>query len=403
MKKTLAIVTSYSELCGNAEYSDALRVSLEKHFDVSIVALNTDLLQSGASTLANQHIKEVAEQVKKFDFVNIQFEAGLFGIHPRSIFSRFKHVAQASKRLTVTMHRVDLASDTFKKLGKTGLGISALLRAFLYDLRTRNMINLYKKVIQLCAKSDSAVIVHTKRERTRVESYCPNVKVFDHPLTYYTPEQTANYRAQFVREDFIQKYNLNKDKYYIGLFGFLSPYKATDVVIKSLEFLPDDYEILLFGSQHPQSIRYSPTGDPYIITIVRSLENKGPEFQSRVRFLGNLFDHNAMIQALICCDMAVLPYNEVGQSGSGIAALILDLKLNALFAQNLAILELAKYATNALELFSIGNYIELAQKIMWKRQNRDTLSYLDIYNKQYNADTNALLYKQAFESTRFNG
>ena len=84
--KKLAIVSSYGEMCGNAAYTDALAKEFSKHYDVQIHKLDVGLLRNPKShTLGNKHLHEMAKQLQQYDCVNIQFEAGLFGVIPNKI------------------------------------------------------------------------------------------------------------------------------------------------------------------------------------------------------------------------------------------------------------------------------------------------------------------------------
>ena len=104
-KEKLAIVSSYDEACGNASYTKALVDGLSKHYDVTVIPLKVDLLRKNERSAAESHIRTICEQLRAFDCVNIQFEAGLFGSKLSLILKRFRAIARASKKLIVTMHR----------------------------------------------------------------------------------------------------------------------------------------------------------------------------------------------------------------------------------------------------------------------------------------------------------
>ena len=80
-KKKLAIVSSYNTLCGNATYSAALKKEFSKYFDVETFHIDNSYFKLKAS-VGQQRIEEIVSELGRFDYVNIQAEAGLFGLTP---------------------------------------------------------------------------------------------------------------------------------------------------------------------------------------------------------------------------------------------------------------------------------------------------------------------------------
>ncbi len=118
---------------------------------------------------------------------------------------------------------------------------------------------------------------------------------------------------------------------------------------------------------------------------------------NRVKFYGSVNDED-FLKALLCCDFNVLPYLEVNQGGSAVAALSLETGSKSIFSQNRAFLELAKFAPNCFKMFSIGNYLELAQSILSYCQSEYSSS-LKEYNDKYNIHTSVLLYQRLLSGT----
>ena len=97
--KKLAIISTYNESCGNASYTEVLRKEFSKYYEVDILPLQLDILSSNASNIkkiANKHIDEISQAVKNYDYVNIQFEAGLYGNTKNDILRRVKKIIKAS-------------------------------------------------------------------------------------------------------------------------------------------------------------------------------------------------------------------------------------------------------------------------------------------------------------------
>src|ERR1044072_8128672 len=68
------------------------------------------------------------------------------------------------------------------------------------------------------------------------------------------------------------------------------------------------------------------------------------------------------------CDAVVFPYLEVGQSSSGPISQALELGCRIVASRTHTFLEFAEYHSNAIEFFDIGNHVELAERLMARRQ-----------------------------------
>src|SRR4051794_12408463 len=90
------------------------------------------------------------------------------------------------------------------------------------------------------------------------------------------------------------------------------------------------------------------------------------------------------------CDAVVFPYLEVGQSSSGPISQALELGCRIVASRTHAFLEFAEYHGNAIEFFDIGNHVELAERLMARRQFSPCLGL-----PEFNADTNREIYRQA--------
>lgn len=427
-KKKLAIVTSYGDLCGNAEYSDVLKKGLNKIFDVSIIPLNMDIMRAMTRKAADKYIINIANQLTAFDYVNIQFESGLFGILPRDILKRFCYLFDASNKLVVTMHRVDVKLPLFSITALNcilRLKMKKFLTESMNTWRNNQFAKVYVKVSKLCAKHKTPIIVHSTREKHRILSIS-NFKATaaDHPLTYLTLEEAEYYKKLVDKPKFLSQHNLPKNAITIGTFGFIAPYKGIPVLMKCLPFLPENYHVLVFGSQHPLKVNYEPNGDSHIIhymnlltppharpvpshtqkkrklrAMVNYWAGTNNVMAGRFHFLGGFHEHEDFIKAMASCDVVVFPYNEVGQSASGVLGLALDLQCNIICSQTLAFLELLKYAGSSVRIFSIGNHLELAEKIRIAVKNGvPSREILQQYNQKYNLDSNARFYADLLES-----
>jgi len=389
-KKKLALVSSYDELCGNASYTKVLADGLSQYYDVTVISLNVELLRRAEKAVAEAHIQEICQQLKAFDCVNIQFEAGLFGSKLSQILSHFIAIAGASKRFVLTMHRFHAKEKypSILEIAKLLLSgdIKGLKNEFQFAYANNRHLPLYHKVIAFCKKKNAPILVHTKRDAALIKDKCKYDNVHDHPLCFYTQQYIEALRKEYTKQDFYKRYSLDEGKQYIGIFGFISRYKSHETIIKALKYLPNQYELLIFGSQHPHTIKLEEKINPYIDVLLKLIMVE--RLDKRVKFYGSLNDDD-FLKALLCCDFNVIPYLEVNQGGSAIAALSLETGAKSIFSQNRAFLELAKYAPNSFKMTSLGNYLELAQAIISYRES-DYKGNLKKYCSKYNINTSAI-------------
>lgn len=425
--KSLAIVSSYNERCGNASYTHALKKEFSKHLHVDVIPLKTKLLRYKYPRLmrvANEHIAEIATKLRKYDFVNIQFEAGLFGLKTSTIFNRVTKLIEASRNLVFTMHRADFRQISpwweFCRVFNP-LRPKQALKAWRGACEINNSAwltsRLAKQLKRAASQKNVWMLVHTPRDSENLRLLHRFEQVVDYPLTFLSSEEKSQYRGRIDVAAFNAKYHLPPAAKTIGVFGFINPYKGIDTVIKSLRFLPEDYHLLVFGSQHPLNIQENVRVDNYLEILLKQIDGspvrkripgknrtiiqpcRKPEqtIHDRVHFIGSL-DDDDFLKALCCCNHVVLPYLEVGQGMSGIAVLALELRARALFANNFSFFELQKYAPGAFPTFDIGNYLELAEKIRNYESKYDDA--LGRYSATYNLEANIQMQIGLFERNR---
>ena len=405
MKKSkLAIVSSYNELCGNATYAFALKKEFEKYYNVDVLSLRVNLLRSENrqhKKLAQQHIDDLCSKLKDYDYVNIQLEVGLFGIKRRDIYSRLKKIVESSKNLIITMHRIDvknsfLSVDFLKKV------INSPMKAIKEYRDSSYYPSLYAKLILFFKYASNErnvnIIVHTKREKEIIKYMFGFDNVFDFPITFLNRNEIKYYCDKAIESNkvFRNRYNLGDSDVIIGVFGFISDYKGHLTAIKALRILPENYKLMIFGSQHPQSILSNSDIDPYLEILIKEIKNRRKgDLSNRVYFCGSLSD-DEFITALNQVNFTVLPYKETGQSGSGVASITLETRAKSIFSNNKAFFELSKYAPGAFETFDIGNYVELAQKILFYRDNysKGLIEYYDKYNIENNINLHISLFEK---------
>jgi len=95
-KPSLAVVSTFDELCGIAGYTRALVRQLEPHFALEVFDLDQFFMRStnsGVRKKADAMIEEFCRRLKTFDSVNIQLEHGTLGAKRSDIIKRFNMIA----------------------------------------------------------------------------------------------------------------------------------------------------------------------------------------------------------------------------------------------------------------------------------------------------------------------
>jgi len=370
MKRRMAIVSSYSESCGNAAFTKVLKNSIEQNFSnctVDVMELDLVLLQSierHARKKADKHILGICDLMKDYDQVNIQMEAGLYGTLPHDIIRRFKWLVQANKNTTITLHSPRLVQNgqsssrsALKKIIQFKLvsGIKELIGSTYSNIH----VSINNKILKIAVKEKSRIIVHTPRAKKQIEIYFDYKNVTLHPLKFVNDDyQPSGVFFNRLRSQL----PIDQDDILIGLFGYISQYKGHEDALKALERLPKNYKILIAGRQHPQTIKQDGTVDAYLERLVKYIDKSKNNLKCRVLFLGEFSDED-FINLASHVDVTWLPYYENGQDGSGIASICLDVSPRVICSTSFAFDELFKQVKykNVLR-FDIGNTSELALK-----------------------------------------
>ena len=109
----------------------------------------------------------------------------------------------------------------------------------------------------------------------------------------------------------------------------------------------------------------------------------------RLHFMGVLSDEEFM-SAMAVCDAVVLPYMEVGQSGSGPISMAMDMGCRIVASRTKTFLSYSKYFPGRIEIFDIGNHLELAAHIGSKAPPTSGLP-----PAEYGVESNVAIYRAA--------
>lgn len=424
VKKKIAIISTYDDLCGIAGYTRALERQLRPYVDLQVFDLDQYYMRSKfrrIQYLADAEIKRIAAQLSQFDSVNIQLEHGTLGITTKQIIRRFQILANAAPSLTVTFHTV-LIGDPNPLAAVWNTLASRKIRnvdkVIDVEIRSRTMARgIQRHLRRLQRIKPVSVIVHTKRDMRLMKDLYRLDNVYHHPLSFVSPEEAVAIRTQADRKRMPLLEALPLDARLVGTFGFLSPYKGFETAIQALQILPEDHHLLIFGGVHPQGIQREETVNQYIKKLLRltrigqaavdhlsevdmkigfvgdvkQLFDQHPNsLRGRVHFMGALSD-DEFCSAMALCETAIFPYIEVGQSSSGPISIALEMGSRVIASRTNAFRSFGRYHEGKVEFFDIGNYAELATRISARGANSGKVPELS-----YTTRTNTRLYLKIF-------
>jgi glycosyltransferase involved in cell wall biosynthesis len=402
--KKLAIISSYAESCGNAAFTKILHDSIEQthsNIQVEVIELDLPLLQSidkNVRKKAELHIDDICQQLKSFDCVNIQMEAGLYGTLPSDIVKRFSKIVSVNKNTTVTLHspRIVSSSQSTTRAGIKKLltfKIKSGLKDIIGDQLSQIHIRINKKIVTACIKNNAKIIVHTLRAKKQLDRFFSYKNVAVHPLKMVP----STYRSSNTTLDDIKSQTkIEENAVIIGMFGYLSAYKGHTDALDALKLLPANYKLFIFGRQHPQTLKSNGIVDQYLDKLIKKVI-KSDELKNRVFFLGELNDQD-FLDVASNVDISWLPYYENGQDGSGIASICLELSPRVLCSSSFAFDELFKLIKyrNSMR-FDIGNIAEMALKTKMM-MNMEKIEYPYEINNDFSIETQANIYCQTIEN-----
>jgi glycosyltransferase involved in cell wall biosynthesis len=243
----LAIVSTRNKLCGIAAYTKALERQLADLFDITVFDLDQYLLRGRhprVRTLGDRHIKEICRELAAFDVVSLQIEFGTLGDAPKDIERRFRWLVTAAPRLSVTFHSLNRPpvfplADFLRSIA-TFNWAKAIDIQISFAHGNRLSVGIAKILRRAQRRKPTSVIVHNRRDRSDAQYLHGFHKVFDHPLSFLSPDEAETVILQATRRKFPQLDPFPNEAKFVGVFGFLSDYKGFEVVIKALYHLPGE-------------------------------------------------------------------------------------------------------------------------------------------------------------------
>jgi glycosyltransferase involved in cell wall biosynthesis len=425
-RERLAIVSTRNRLCGIAAYTAAVERQLAEAFEVTVFDLNQYLLRGThrrVRRLADGHIKEICRAIRHFDVVNIQLEHGTLGRDAADSDRQLGWLVAAAPRVSVTFHTMQQPPSfdawAFAKSVATFKWRTAYDMHRDFIRQGRRSYGTMRHLHRAQRSKQVAAIVHNRRDLYDTKYLYGIHNVFDHPLAFLSKAEVDAVRAGASRRRFPMLDALPEKEVLIGVFGFLNEYKGFGTAIQALHYLPENYHLLIFGGIHPNEIAAHRPIHPYISSLFSDAyidttlydrisapaQDSAPtlvlsadrglgellgahprDLSARIHFMGALGDAE-FLAGMAICESVVFRYLEVGQSSSGPISQALELGCRVIASRTRTFLGFAEYHPNAIEFFDIGNYLELAERILAPPQFAAPRPF-----PEYNAETNKALY-----------
>lgn len=429
MKKKLAIISTFDDLCGIASYTRHLMKQLDDFYEITVFDLDQYVFRSNnkkIKKLAEKEVKRICSELKNYDCVNIQLEHGTLGISTEDILSRFKKFVYASPKICITFHTI--LTGTTKESALKYLAKGKLKQSVQVYKSNNKMDDLEFGVNKIIKNAQmykpTSIVTHTRRDARNFRLVNNFKNVYDHPLAYLSKEDVRIVKENTTIEDNFPSLavKLKNGDVLLGVFGFMGKYKGIETAIKALKLLPENYHLAIFGGLHPNAItknseidgyvkllldmvqpnRTVISGDNNFVSNIRTnlnvdefeklLIEKSPEnLSDRIHFMGSLTD-NDFPKAMSVCDIVVLPYLEVGQSASGPMSIAVDVGANILASRTKAFMQFARYNPNRFKMFEIGNYVQLSQMIEAYSLNKKAVNF---EQAKFSVESNIEIYKKA--------
>ena len=298
-RMSVALMTPWDQQCGNAEYAKRLAVGLGQFAEIRPFEMvnfnNPDLEYSRVRRWLI--CRRVAREVKASgcDLAHIQHEFCFFGRRIRESNANFRRMIRRLRSpVVVTVHTWPW-SRPLPHRKRRWLNWLALLQR---RLTKKHFLRTLKRV--------DAVVVHSKDTYQQLINESPRwkKKTFCIPIPVEPIEQAG----------ITPPLRKRPNEQWVVIPGFVSRYKGHMHALAALAQLPETYRLVIAGGVHPND----KTGNDYWMQLLAEADALG--VQSRVIYTGFLRDPKVQAAVLHQADCFLLPYDEVGQSGSAVLA-----------------------------------------------------------------------------------
>ncbi len=266
-------ISTWNVPCGIAGYTKGLINGMSKHgIDCDVLPIDRQELNYMSRNEVTSYFNLYKERLSSgsYDIIHIQHEFGFFSgsygpdVSMYSFNKWIKSISKLRKPIFVTFH----SEPSFLKSGSSGiLGLAKKKRLqYLWELQVASLFNSKKNLYS---------IIHTKNSRRQfLDSGFEKEKIclIKQGVTLTPKDNVDDLQKAALKKH----YGFPENSVVLAMFGFISTYKGYLTAIKALEYLPEEYHLLIIGMPHPQA------NDTAFNDIVRVIEASKGSVNSRV-------------------------------------------------------------------------------------------------------------------------
>src|SRR5216684_3498228 len=89
------------------------------------------------------------------------------------------------------------------------------------------------------------VLTFNRGDQVILQRFFDLPQVANYPICYFDQAEVQEVRASLDREKFLAQYGLDPKRKYFSVCGFFSPYKGHLTAMRALEFLPENWSLVI--------------------------------------------------------------------------------------------------------------------------------------------------------------
>ena len=380
----VALMTPWDQQCGNAEYAKRLAVGLERFSDVLPFDMQ-NFIDGDRRISAGEMSRYFADLIgrvnrSRADLVHIQHEFCFFARRIGPSNERFADVCRRlDKPLVVSLHTW-LKSMTRNQRNRP---TSQFVEGVFHRLRNRH--------ISAALHRADAIVLHSKDTHKYFVETFPKLK----KRVTVIPIPIERVASTHVTPAFVK----HPRETWVMMPGFVSRYKGHGHLLNAFKHLPESFKLVVAGGIHPKD----KTGNDYWMDLIQQADVWG--LQSRIIFTGFLGDPAEQGAVLSQADVFVLPYDEVGQSGSAVLAdaLSYDKPVITSRARSMFVYRMEKQTAFSSIAVDVGDAEAFAKTIKEcvraeEKFHPDAQSQRDAARANYSLDMTQAAYERVYQS-----
>lgn len=339
----------------------------------------SDIFETHCIESKNNNAQNIAEQVREMDIVEIHMEFGIFGDAFDLVLEKLKAIIDNAKKIVITVHSLHCNDSNFFKFYCTFYNYVALMAQRKAIAVIVNNYYIYDNFINK---------IHFPKEL---------IQIF--PILYFSENEITNLKSNNVirdRASFLHDkihFTINDNDVILGYFGFIqNPHKDYVSCVKALSLLPENYKLLIVGTEHILDKRTMVVSKTIksICKLMDSLAKHGIDLKNRIAFINDT-NNDEFAQILASVDFNIINYLEVEMSFSSMSAQALQLSKKIITSTARTFLSLDQLYPDCFEMIEHGNYYQLYQKILKFQEHK--MQNLEKYNAKWSYDSLIKIYQ----------